>query len=86
MYGATRLDRIGVTNYAGKMKENRLSWFGHVWNDDGIVKIGEVRAEGDRGRGRPQKKWKGLLKEIWALMKYIEIWLMIVCYGGKEYQ
>lgn len=54
----TRLDRtrdeymrgrLGVTNYARKMRENRLRWIGlveRINNDDIIKTIGQVRVSG----------------------------------------
>lgn len=40
---------------AGKMRENRLSWFGRAErknNADTAKKLGEIRVENNRGNGR----------------------------------
>lgn len=54
MHSVTRLDRIrnkyirgslGVTNIAGKVRENKLKWFGHVErrNVDDIVDVNGIQ-------------------------------------------
>lgn len=42
---------------AGKMRENRLRWFGRVGrrNNNDLVKTGEIRTEENRGTGSKPK-------------------------------
>lgn len=48
------------------MRENRLRWVRHVERkniEDLIKKIGQIRGEENWGRGRPKKKWTGVINE-----------------------
>ena len=69
MSGVTREDRIrneyirgslGVASIVGKLRENRLRWFGHVKRreeTEAVRVVMEMNVEGKRGRGRPKKRW-----------------------------
>ena len=55
-----------VAPITGKVKENRMRWFGHVCRkreDDLVRQIWERKEEGRRGRGRPVKRWMDCVKE-----------------------
>ena len=72
----TRLDRIrneiirgklGVASIGDKMRESRLRWFGHVQRRQltepvrrcEVLPLGVFR----RGRGRPKKSWKEVIRQ-----------------------
>ncbi|VDP57008.1 unnamed protein product [Heligmosomoides polygyrus] len=67
--GVTRLDRIrnderrqrfGVAPIAGKLREARLRWYGHVLQASGdtVRKIGlNIDVPGKRPKGRPKQRW-----------------------------
>lgn len=62
---------LGITNIAGKTRENLLRWFGHIKrkNDDEIFnKICEIRlGRNCRGRvGRRKSEWRCFGKSICA--------------------
>ncbi|KAI5715759.1 hypothetical protein M8J77_021928 [Diaphorina citri] len=73
--GVTRLDRImnevirnkiKVTEITKKIQERRLQWFGHVERrDENYIgkKVGQIRVEGKRKRGRPKKQWRNCINE-----------------------
>ncbi|KAM1659569.1 hypothetical protein ACFX2K_002661 [Malus domestica] len=76
MYGHTRKDKImnedirgkvGVAEIEGKMRENRLRWFGHVQRrpTDAPVRRSDYGTEvqGLRGRGRPRKTLEETLRK-----------------------
>ena len=76
MCGHTRKDKIrnedirgkvGVAEIEGKMRENRLRWFGHVKRRpiDTPVRICdyETEVQGRRGRGRPRKTLEETLRK-----------------------
>ncbi|KAM2069715.1 hypothetical protein FF1_001213 [Malus domestica] len=73
MCGHTRNDKIrnedirgkvGVAEIEGKMRENRLRWFGHVQRrpTDAPVDHG-TEVQGRRGRGRPRKTLEETLRK-----------------------
>ncbi len=76
MCGHTRLDRIrneyirkklGVAPIDEKMRESRLRWFGHVRRRSADAPVRrveaiELRTQIKRGRGRPIKTWKEIIK------------------------
>ena len=56
----------GVESIVEIIKSHRLKWFGHVKRmDDGcwIKRCMNMEVEGERGRGRPAKRWMDLIKE-----------------------
>ena len=76
MCGHTRLDRIrnevirgklGVASIGDKMRESRLRWFGHVQrrHPTDPVRRCEVLPLGvfRRGRGRPKKSWREVIRQ-----------------------
>ncbi|KAI5726127.1 hypothetical protein M8J77_024147 [Diaphorina citri] len=75
MCGVTRLDKIRNEIIRGKVKvleiskkiqEKRLQWYGHIERrDEEYVgnKVREMEVEGQRGRGRPKKKWINNINE-----------------------
>lgn len=85
MCGHTRLDKIrnevirdkvGVASIGDKLRESRLRWFGHVLRRDPRAPVrrtegldlGDVR----RGRGRPKKSWKEVIRQDLALLSISE--------------
>ena len=55
-----------VVCIAEKVKEARLRWYGHVLRrseEEPIRSIMELNIEGNRGRGRPKKRWLDCVKE-----------------------
>lgn len=81
MHGVTKMDKtrndyirgsLGLTNIAGKIRENRLRWYRHVErrNYKNIIKmIGEMRVVGNLRKGRLNNKCIG---PILFLIYYIE--------------
>ena len=60
-------DKVGVVEIEGKMRENRLRWFGHVQRRpiDALVRRcdHETEVQGRRGRGRPRKTLEETLRK-----------------------
>ena len=47
-----------------KLRLNRLRWYGHVQRSNGwIRKCSTLEVDGNRGRGRPSKTWKGTVAD-----------------------
>ncbi|CAN6677616.1 unnamed protein product [Malus baccata var. baccata] len=67
MCGHTRKDKIRNEDIRGKMRENRLRWFGHVQRrpTDAPVRRCDYGTEvqGRRGRGRPRKTLEETLRK-----------------------
>ena len=58
--------RCGVVNIADKVRETRLRWYGHIMRRDKgepVRDILELDIKGNRGRGRPKKRWIDCVKE-----------------------
>ncbi|VFQ95602.1 unnamed protein product [Cuscuta campestris] len=85
MCGKTRLDRIsnevirrqvGMAPVEDKLREARLRWFGHVrrWDVDAPVRRCEriTVIGGSRGRGRPRKNWKKVIRQDLGLLTLTE--------------
>lgn len=56
---------LGVMVIVVEMRENRWRWFRHIErrsNDDIVEKIGELRAEGNRGKDRTWTKWMEVIR------------------------
>lgn len=58
---------LDVVNMPDKW-ENKLRWFGYIGkinNNDKVKKINdsEIIVEGNQGKGRPMKKWIGIIGE-----------------------
>ena len=74
MCGHTLMDRIGnqefkgklgVAPISGKMRENRLSWFGHVQRKTfagSVSRVESIIVADKRGRGRPWRTWDKQIK------------------------
>ena len=74
MYGHTLLDRIRnqefrdklrVAPISGKMRENRLRWFGHVQRKTLAASVRSVKSiivEGKSSRRRPERTWDEQIK------------------------
>ncbi|XP_047469160.1 uncharacterized protein LOC125025231 [Penaeus chinensis] len=55
------LPEAGVTSIISKIKEARLTWFGHVkrrHEEEGIRKAMDRPIPGQRSRGRQRKRWR----------------------------
>ena len=89
MCGLTRLDMIrnevireivGVASIEDKMRESRLRWFGHVQRRPltAAVRKCEVLDLGDfrRGRGRPKKSWKEVIRQDLFPLSLSEVTVM----------
>ncbi|VFQ59767.1 unnamed protein product [Cuscuta campestris] len=76
MCGKTRLDRIsneviqrqvGMAPVEDKLREARLRWFGHVRRRDADAPVRRCARitviGGSRGRGRPRKNWKEVIRK-----------------------
>ena len=53
-------DKFGVAPISGKMRENRLRWFGHVQRktfDAPVRRVKSFIVEGMRSRGRLRRTW-----------------------------
>ena len=58
--------RVGVGNLEVHVRQKRLRWFGHIArrDEDGeIKKVFELKIKGQRKRGRPVKRWIGVVEE-----------------------
>ena len=89
MCGLKRLDkirnevireRVGVASIQDKMRESRLRWFGHVQRRplSALVCKCEFLDLGDfhRGRGRPKKSWKEVIRYDLFLLDFPEVMAM----------
>ncbi|VFQ92223.1 unnamed protein product [Cuscuta campestris] len=85
MCGKTRLDRIwnevirrqvGMAPVEDKMREARLRWFGHVRRRDAdapVRRCERITVIGrSRGRGRPRKNWKEVIRQDLGLLTLTE--------------
>ena len=69
-------DKVGLASIGDKLRESRLRWFGYVLRRDPRAPVprsegldlGEVR----RGRGRPKKSWKEVIRQDLALLSISE--------------
>ncbi|EYC32637.1 hypothetical protein Y032_0002g1009 [Ancylostoma ceylanicum] len=80
--GVTRADRIrnekirerfGIVPIAGKLRETRLRWYGHVLraDEDTICKVGlDLEVPGKRPKGRPKQGW---LDTLHADLKHVGV-------------
>ena len=53
-------NKLKVAPISGKMRENRLRWFGHVQRktfDAPVRRVESIIVEGKRSRGRPRRTW-----------------------------
>jgi len=68
--------KVEIAPIEDKMRETRLRWFGHVKrrNDNTPVRRCEMISllECRRGRGRPKKSWKKVIKEDLNLLGLTE--------------
>lgn len=80
-------EKVGVTPTENKMRDNRLTWFGHVrrgQNDAPVRRLEEWQTDSImRGRGRPKKFRSGWLRLIWVDWWMRKIWCLIGQSGGR---
>ena len=56
--------RLNIEDLGAVLRWKRLRWFGHVQrSEEWIGRIGGVRVDGRRPRGRPRKTWREVLSE-----------------------
>ena len=58
--------RVGVDGLEEYLRQKTLRWFGHIVRRDEEVEINkgfELKIEGQRKRGRPVKRWIGVVEE-----------------------
>ena len=98
--GWTRQDRIRnerirnmtrVGQFSVKIRQSRLSWFGHVMRrDDQYVgkRVLNMELDGRRRRGRPKRRWMDVVKSDMKLAELDEedaldreIWKNGICYN-----
>jgi len=92
MCGYTRFDRLGnkairklveVGPIEDKLRESRLTWFGHVRRcvDAPVRRCESIfLPDGRRDRGRSTKSWKEVIKYLLKFIGPSEVWLTIgVC-------
>ncbi|VFQ84918.1 unnamed protein product [Cuscuta campestris] len=85
MCGKTRLDRVsnevirhqvGMAPVEDKLREARLRWFGHVRRRDPDAPVWRCERitviRGNRGRGRPRKNWKEVIRQDLGLLDVTE--------------
>ncbi|VFQ76003.1 unnamed protein product [Cuscuta campestris] len=85
MCGKTRLDRIsnevipcqvGMAPVEDKLRKARLRWFGHVRRRDADAPVRRCERitviGGSRGRGRPMKNWKEVIRQYLGLLDLTE--------------
>ena len=86
MYGHTLIDRIrkqefrdklGVTPISGKMRENRLRWFGHMQRKTfgaPVRRVESIIVEGKRSRGRLRRTWGEQIRvDLYELNLYADL-------------
>ena len=64
--------RCEVVDIIEKVREVRLRWHGHVEKEDAtepVWSIMEMEIKGNRGRGRPKKRWMDCIKEDLTVKK-----------------
>ena len=64
--------RCGVVDIIEKVREARLRWYGHVGRKDAaepVRSIMEMEIKGNRGRGRPKKRWMDCVNEDLTVKK-----------------
>ena len=64
--------RCGVVDIIEKVREARLRWHGHVGREDAaepVTSIMEMEIKGNRGQGRPKKRWVDCINEDLTVKK-----------------
>ncbi|XP_057538222.1 uncharacterized protein LOC130815757 [Amaranthus tricolor] len=58
-------DKLGIAPVSGKMRKNRLRWFGHVQRKTFVAPVRRVKSiivEGKRSRERSRRTWDEQIK------------------------
>ena len=53
-------------NVLERMERSVLKWFGNIEREEMLGKSYQANAEGNMGRGKPQRGWRDIIREMWS--------------------